>query len=232
MLFAESVTFPAAFLAGLLSFFSPCILPLIPAYFTFITGLSLDELTHSDLKSTRKKIVLSTLSYVLGFTFVFIIMGASATLFGSLLQENKGFLRIAGGVIILLLGLHLTGLLRLRFLEFDKRLHMEKKPVHIFGTFLVGMAFGAGWSPCVGPLLGSILIFAGNQETVNQGILLLATYSLGLAIPFLIISFSINSMLSFLNRTKWVLRYANMTAGIVLMLAGGLLIVNRLSFFA
>ncbi len=231
MMFAESVTFPAAFIAGLLSFFSPCILPLIPAYFTFITGLSLDELTHSDLKNTRKQIVLSTLSYVLGFTVVFIIMGASATFFGSLLQENKGILRIAGGVIILLLGLHLTGLLRLKFLDFDKRLHVEKKPVHIFGTFLVGMAFGAGWSPCVGPLLGSILIVAGNQETVNQGILLLATYSLGLAIPFLIISFSISSMLSILNKTKWVLRYVNVAAGIVLIFAGGLLIANRLSFF-
>ena len=165
-MFAETISYPAALLAGLLSFFSPCILPLIPAYFVFISGFTLDELTGCE-NGIRKKVVLSTIAYVLGFSSVFILMGASASYLGSFIQIYSTAIRIIGGVLIMFLGLHLTGWLRFNALEFEKRVHLDKKPIHFMGTFLVGMAFGAGWSPCIGPLLGSILIIAGSKETVH-----------------------------------------------------------------
>ena len=226
-MFAETISYPAALLAGLLSFFSPCILPLIPAYFTFITGFTLDELTGSD-SSIRKKVVLSTIAYVSGFSVVFILMGASASFLGSFIQIYSEAIRIMGGILIILLGLHLTGWLRFNALEFEKRVQVHKKPVHFMGTFLVGMAFGAGWSPCIGPLLGSILIIAGSKETVYEGISLLSVYSLGLAIPFVIMSFFINVMLSFLKKATRALKYFNRIAGILLILVGLSLVFNKM----
>lgn len=230
-MFTQTVSYPAAFVAGLLSFFSPCILPLIPAYFTFITGYSLDELTGGDPRRVRSKVVLSTIAFVLGFSVVFILLGASASYMGGLLARYKDVVRIAGGVIILILGLHVMGLTRLAFLDVEKRLHLDKKPVHMLGTFLVGMAFGAGWSPCIGPLLGSILIIAGSRETVSEGMMLLGVYSAGVAIPFLLISLSIHSILAFLKRANRALKYVNAAAGLLLAVVGVLLITDQLDFF-
>jgi len=227
MFISETVTYPTAFVAGLLSFFSPCILPLIPAYFTFITGFTLDELTNVGT-SIRNKVILSTLAYVMGFSVVFILLGASASFLGNVIQAYSDYIRIAGGILIILLGIHLTGLFRFGVLDFEKRIHLNKKPVHILGSFFVGMAFGAGWSPCIGPLLGSILVIAGNQETVLEGMLLLSTYSAGLAIPFIIFSIFINFILIILNKARKVLKYINMAAGILLILMGIALITNRL----
>ena len=187
-MFTETVSYPAAFIAGLLSFLSPCVLPLIPAYFTFITGFSLEELTRGYNSEIRKKVFLSTFLFVLGFSLVFILMGASASFLGSLMYKYKNLIRIIGGVFIIILGIHLTGLIRIPGLDFEKRIAIEKKPIHFFGTLIIGMAFGAGWSPCIGPLLGSILIIAGSQETVWQGVSLLAVYSAGLALPFIALS--------------------------------------------
>ncbi|MGD9974002.1 MAG: cytochrome c biogenesis CcdA family protein [Desulfatirhabdiaceae bacterium] len=226
-MFTDAVTYPTAFIAGLLSFFSPCILPLIPAYFTFITGFSLDELTDAGT-SIRNRVIRSTIAYVLGFSVVFILMGASASLLGNVIQAYSNVIRIGGGILIILLGIHLTGIFRFGALDFEKRIHLNKKPVHVLGSFFVGMAFGAGWSPCIGPLLGSILIIAGNQETVLEGMLLLSTYSAGLAIPFIIFSIFINFILIILNKARKVLKYVNMIAGILLILMGIALITNRL----
>ncbi len=228
-MFTESISYPAALLAGLLSFFSPCILPLIPAYFTFITGFTLDELTGSG-SGIRKKVILSTIAYVSGFSCVFILMGASASFLGSFIQIYSDAIRIGGGLLIIFLGLHLTGWLRFNALEFEKRVHLDKKPVHFMGTFLVGMAFGAGWSPCIGPLLGSILIIAGSKETVYEGIALLSVYSFGLAIPFVVMSFFINAMLSFLKKAKRALKYFNRIAGILLILVGLSLVFNKMIY--
>ena len=228
-MFTESISYPAALLAGLLSFFSPCILPLIPAYFTFITGFTLDELTGSG-SGIRKKVILSTIAYVSGFSCVFILMGASASFLGSFIQIYSDAIRIVGGILIIFLGLHLTGWLRFNALEFEKRVHLDKKPVHFMGTFLVGMAFGAGWSPCIGPLLGSILIIAGSKETVYEGIALLSVYSFGLAIPFVVMSFFINAMLSFLKKAKRALKYFNRIAGILLILVGLSLVFNKMIY--
>ncbi len=227
----EAVSFPAAFLAGLLSFFSPCVLPLIPAYFTFITGYSLEELTEGNIE-IRKKVILSTISYVLGFSVVFILKGGSASYLGGFIYKYKNLIRIIGGVLIIILGIHLTGVFRIRSLEFEKRIQIQKKPIHFLGTFIIGMAFGAGWSPCIGPLLGSILIVAGSQETVGQGMVLLGTYSAGLALPFVIISVFINFLLVFMKRASRVLKYVNVVAGILLLLVGLVLVTDKLYLFS
>lgn len=227
----EAVSFPAAFLAGLLSFFSPCVLPLIPAYFTFITGYSLEELTEGNI-AIRKKVILSTISFVLGFSVVFILMGGSASYLGGLIFKHKDLIRIIGGVLIIILGIHLTGAFRIRSLEFEKRIQIQKKPIHFLGTFVIGMAFGAGWSPCIGPLLGSILIVAGSQETIGQGMVLLGVYSAGLALPFVIISVFINFLLVFMKRATRVLKYVNVVAGILLILVGLVLVTNKLYLFS
>jgi cytochrome c-type biogenesis protein len=139
---------------------------------------------------------------------------------------------VIGGVMIVLFGIHMTGLLRLRVLDFERRLHFQKKPIHFLGTFFVGMAFGAGWSPCIGPLLGSILIVAGSQETVANGIALLSVYAVGLAIPFLVLSIFVDSLLTFLKKASWSIKYINITAGVLLLGLGVLLITNKLSLIS
>ena len=226
------VTYSVAFLYGLLSFFSPCVLPLIPSYFCFITGLTLEELTIVPKAAIRRKIILSTLAFVAGFSLVFIILGASASYIGGLLSEHKSIIRIGGGVLIILFGLHLTGILRIRVFQYEKRLHVKKKPLHVLGVFFVGMAFGAGWTPCIGPILGSLLVLAQDSETVGQGVRLLCIYSAGLALPFIILSVAINYLLVFTRKANKVLRYANPVAGILLVLTGILLVTDKLTLLS
>ena len=227
-MFTEAVSFPAAFLAGFLSFLSPCVLPLIPAYFTFITGCSLEELTEDRNPEIRKKVVFSTISFVCGFSLIFILMGASASYLGGLIYNHRQTIRIIGGVLIILMGVHLTGIIRIPGLDVEKRIHMEKKPLHFLGIFIIGMAFGAGWSPCIGPLLGSILIIAGSQETVRQGIVLLAIYSAGLALPFIILSVFIHLLLMVIRKASRFSQFVNAAAGILLIIVGLILVTNKL----
>jgi cytochrome c-type biogenesis protein len=229
-MFGVNVSYSASFAAGMASFFSPCILPLIPAYFTFITGYSLDELTGDDTRKIRYKVFTSTLSFVLGFSLVFILLGATASFLGALIYQHQNILRIGGGVVIIILGLHLSGLFRIKYLDVEKRLHLKSKPVHFLGAFIVGMAFAAGWSPCVGPFLGSILTLAAGQDTVSRGIILLAIYSLGLAIPFLVISLFVHLVLRLVRRGVKVMRYINAGAGILLVVVGVLLLTNQINF--
>lgn len=224
----ETVSYPAAFLAGVLSFISPCILPLLPAYFTFITGLSLEELT-GNTAVVRRRVLVSTAAFVGGFSLVFILMGASASMIGGLFFEHKGIIRVLGGLIILLFGMHLAGILPIGALQFEKRLHFRDKPVHAFGTVFIGMAFGAGWSPCIGPLLGSILILAGNQDTVWSGTVLLAVYAAGLAIPFLSLSFFVHLILKVIRKGQKAMRYVQPVAGILMIGMGLLLIMDKLT---
>ena len=227
-MFTEAVSFPAAFTAGILSFLSPCVLPLIPAYFTFITGFSLEELTENRNSEIRKKVFLSTVLFVSGFSLIFILMGASASYLGSLMFKYRELIRIIGGILIVLMGVHLTGIIRIPGLDVEKRINIEKKPLHFLGIVIIGMAFGAGWSPCIGPLLGSILIIAGSQETVWQGIVLLAIYSAGLAIPFIILSVFIHLLLILIKKASRVLQYVNAAAGILLIIVGLILVTNKL----
>ncbi len=231
-MFTETVSYSAAFFFGLLSFLSPCVLPLIPAYFSFITGLSLDELLSGNVSGIRGKVFFSTLSFVCGFSLLFIILGASATYLGNIIAQYKEYIRIIGGVIIIILGIHLMGVLRIRRLDAEKRIHLERKPLHFLGAFVVGMAFGAGWSPCIGPLLGSILVIASSKETIQQGILLLGIYAAGLALPFILISLFINFMLEFLHRASRFLKYANRASGALLIIVGILLITNSFTFIS
>ena len=230
-MFIENVSYPASFMAGLLSFLSPCILPLIPAYFTFITGFSLEDLTRSENSEIRKKVVISTIAYVTGFSVVFILLGASASFLGSLLHDYSNIIRITGGALIILMGIHLTGIVHFSTLDVEKRIHLRKKPLHFFGTFLVGMAFAAGWSPCIGPQLASILIIAGSKETVVEGVTLLGLYSAGLAIPFITISIFIHFILDIVKKAGRILKYVNITAGFILVIVGLILITDKLYLF-
>ncbi len=230
-MFTETISFQAAIIAGLLSFFSPCILPLIPAYFTFITGLSVDELTDNS-KSTRQKVIMATFAYVCGFSFVFILLGASASFMGGLVSRHSEIIRFAGGTIILIFGVHLIGIINIKGLNFEKKIHIHEKPLHLFGTFIIGMAFGAGWTPCIGPMLGSILIIAGTEATVTRGILLLSVYSAGLALPFILMSFFISKIFEIMKRATKFIMYINKISGILLILVGVLLMTDNFTMLA
>lgn len=227
-MFSETISYSAAFAAGVLSFFSPCIFPLIPGYFTFITGLSLDRMTGDRDSGVRRKVLFSALSFVSGFSAVFIMLGASASLAGGFVMEYRSAIRIAGGIIVIVFGLHLMNLIRIKSLEFEKRIQVADRPLGYLGIFLVGMAFGAGWSPCIGPLLGSILIFAGSRETVSEGMLLLAVYSAGLAVPFVLISIFINYLLTFTRKVSFAMKHINTAAGLLLVCVGILLVLNKI----
>jgi cytochrome c-type biogenesis protein len=228
----EPVTLFAAFSAGLASFFSPCILPVIPGYFTFLAGASLDTLVSQDGTAARRRLFFSTVAFVLGFSSVFILMGASASWLGGFFLNHQTVLRVAGGALIVLFGLHFLGIFRIRALDMEMRYHFREKPMHIAGTFLVGMAFGAGWSPCVGPLLGSVLAIAANKETVGEGMVLLAVYSGGLAIPFLGLAAFAGGLLPVLKRAKKVMPYINKAMGALLVLVGVALMLDLLNYLA
>ena len=231
-MFIQSVSYPAALVAGVLSFFSPCILPLIPAYFSFISGYSMEELTAAKTVALRNRVMYTTVLFVSGFSVVFILLGASASLLGGLMSLYKDYVRIIGGAIIILLGLHLTGIIRIPGLDVEKRVQPKQRPLRFFGTILIGMAFGAGWSPCIGPLLGSILIMAGNQETVGQGMVLLGVYSLGLAVPFMVLSIFINFLLRVMAKMKRAAKIFHPVAGILMIIMGLFLVTDNLNLLA
>lgn len=215
-----------AFGAGILTFISPCVLPLIPAYISYITGLSLDELKTKE-KSNLYHIVLNTLFFIIGFTVVFTLLGASATFLGSIISSYMNILRWVGGIIIIIFGLHIAGISPIKFLYTEKSLSLKKKPTGFIGSFLVGLAFAIAWTPCVGPILSSILIYAGTQETVKKGIFLLIAYSLGLGIPLLITSLAINLFLKFFNKIKKYFKLIEIAGGIILIIIGILIITDK-----
>ncbi len=227
MIELSKLPFWASFFAGLATFFSPCVLPLIPVYITFITGASLDDI-KSGVKPLRQTFW-SAFFFVLGFSLVFILMGASATYLGGLLGRQKELFRWLGGLAIVVLGLHLIGIFRLRFLEREKKLQMGNISFGYFGSFFVGLAFAVGWTPCVGPVLASILILASNQQSVYQGMILLTLYSLGLGIPLLITALFINWALRLFSRVRRFYPVIEIGSGLLLILAGLLLITNNLN---
>jgi cytochrome c-type biogenesis protein len=228
---AQTVSLAAAFAAGLLSFLSPCILPLLPGYFTFLAGSELGAITAKEQGATRRRLFLSTVFFVLGFSFVFVLMGASASFLGGLVSAFSGWLRIIGGIIIILMGIHVSGLFRIRLLDTERRLHSAKRPLRAAGAFLVGMAFAAGWTPCIGPILGSLLIVAGSRETVGQGTGLLALYAAGLALPFLVLAAFAHRLIAFIKGAVRFMPHINALAGILLILMGIILLFNKLYLF-
>ena len=211
-----------AFGAGLISFLSPCVLPLIPGYISYISGSSLNELIEK--KSVN---IFPIILFTLGFSLVFISFGATASFLGSVILNNSYELRIASGIIIIIFSLHILGILNLNFLNYEKRIYTEKKS-GIFSSILVGMAFGFGWTPCIGPILGSILALASTEQSLNRGILLLVFYSLGLAIPFILSGYLIQKFLVFSKNLKSKMNIILKSGGALLLITGILMITNQL----
>ena len=211
-----------AFGAGLISFLSPCVLPLIPGYISYISGSSLNELIEK--KSVN---IFPIILFTLGFSLVFISFGATASFIGSVILNNSYELRIASGIIIIIFSLHILGILNLNFLNYEKRIYTEKKS-GIFSSILVGMAFGFGWTPCIGPILGSILALASIEQSLNRGILLLIFYSLGLAIPFILSGYLIQKFLVFSKNLKSKMNVILKSGGALLLITGILMITNQL----
>ena len=211
-----------AFGAGLISFLSPCVLPLIPGYISYISGSSLNELL--DKKSVN---IIPIILFTLGFSFVFISFGATASFLGSVILNNSYELRVASGIIIIIFSLHILGIINLNFLNYEKRIYTEKKS-GIFSSLLVGMAFGFGWTPCIGPILGSILALASTEQSLNRGILLLVFYSLGLAIPFILSGYLIQKFLVFSKNIKSKMNIILKSGGALLLITGILIITNQL----
>jgi cytochrome c-type biogenesis protein len=222
----QSLGLFVAFSAGLLSFLSPCVLPLVPSYATFITGMSLDELQTADRRGTRRLVLAHGLLFVLGFTAVFLALGASATFIGALLRYASRWVQAAGGVLLILFGLYLVGLLRLPGAGREWRMHLAEKPVGYLGTFLVGVTFGAGWTPCIGPVLGGILTMAAARGSMGEGIGLLAVYSAGLAIPFLVCTVLIDWFLASFKRFRRMLPWINRISGALLLVVGVLMLTG------
>ena len=209
----ESVGLAVAFGAGVLSFLSPCVLPLVPSYVSFITGLSLDE-----MGAKRWTAVTHALLFVTGFTLIFLGLGAGATQLGVFLKNQQVWLERVGGLLVVVFGLYMMGALRLGVLDRDRRVHLRDKPVGYLGSVLVGLAFGAGWTPCIGPILGAILTFTAAKASLSEGMVLLLAYSLGLAVPFLIAALAVDRFI------EWFKQYRR-HLGVMMKVSGALLIV-------
>ena len=227
---AENISIFVAFLAGIISFLSPCVLPVIPSYLAFITGISLEELSQQkSLKKVRKKVIANSLMFILGFSILFITLGASATFLGKFLFRNIRWFEIIGGVFVIILGLHFAGIFRLKFLDREKKIHLQKKPLGYLGTCLVGMAFGAGWTPCVGPILGTILTMAATTQDVLKGIILLIFYSAGLGLPFFLSAVLLHKFFEYFKTIRKYFKVISIVGGVLLIIVGILLISGYFS---
>ena len=223
----QEVSVLIAFSAGLLSFVSPCVLPLVPSYITYITGISFKDLSEGGSKGRLRWLTIShSLLFISGFSLIFVLMGASASYLGQILVQYQSWIMRAGGVLIIILGVHFTGLINIPFLQMEKRFEMDKKPLGYLGSFLVGIVFAAGWTPCVGPILSTILLYASTAKSFTTGVLLLGVYSLGLGIPFFLASLAFNSFLSAFERIKRYMRIITMVSGIFLIIIGILLLTD------
>jgi len=224
----ENVTLVAAFLAGFLSFISPCVLPLIPGYISFVSGASLDDMRAGGL-AERRQVLTRSLAFVLGFSVVFIVLGASASAIGTFISGKLNILTKIAGALIIVFGLHMMGVFRLAFLDNEKRAQMQRKPTGPLGAFLVGLAFAFGWTPCIGPILAGILVVAGSQETIGEGVLLLAVYSLGLGVPFLLTSIAIDRFFSVAAAIRRHYHAIEMVSGSLLVAIGVLIFTEQLT---
>jgi cytochrome c-type biogenesis protein len=222
-----TISFALAFTAGLLSFLSPCVLPLIPSYVTFITGLGLDDVSRS-----RRTALLHGALFVAGFTLIFLALGATATVVGRLLFLQREWITRAGGVMLIVFGLYLAGVLRLGALDRERRVQLADKPVGYLGTVLVGIAFGAGWTPCLGPVLGGILAYTSSVADLERGLLLLFCYAMGLGLPFLISALLVDRFLGWFQRFRSHLGHVNRIAGTMMVLVGLLMLSGAFTTMA
>lgn len=227
------VSFALAFAAGLASFFSPCVLPVVPGYITFVTGITLDEFrAEAQAAALRRRSALHAGLFIIGFSLLFIALGASATALGAVVRRSLPLIRQVGGAVIVLFGLHLLGLIRLPFLSQERRVQLDAKPAGLLGSVAAGVAFGAGWTPCIGPVLATILLYAGTTASVGHGALLLAVYAAGLGIPFFVAAVSFTW---FLGRTPLLRRWLvpiERAAGAVMVVLGALLFSGRFAILA
>lgn len=222
-----TISFPLAFAAGVVSFLSPCILPVVPGYLTFVSGMTLDELREGDVGRARRRAALHALLFGLGFGLVFMTLGAAASAAGQSLARWLPTITRIGGVVVIVFGLYMVGALRVGWLARERRMNLAARPSGWLGSVAVGIAFGAGWTPCIGPVLASILLFAGLEATVAEGTLLLATYGLGLAVPFVGAAVGFNWFLAGSRRIQAWLPWVERGAGIVLILLGGLMVTGH-----
>lgn len=225
------IGFAVAFAAGMLSFLSPCVLPLVPSYVSFVAGVGLEELEAGD-PDVRRTALVHSLLFVAGFSAIFMALGASASFLGQLLQEHQEWIVRVGGAIVVLFGLHLLGVTPLRFLKREQRVHFQKKPLGYAGTFVVGLAFGAGWTPCIGPILGGILTYAATRERLAEGVQLLGVYSAGLAVPFLIAAVALSWFLGASKRFRRWLPWVERASGALLLVVGFLLLSGQFTVLA
>jgi cytochrome c-type biogenesis protein len=218
---AESVGITISFTAGLLSFLSPCVLPLIPSYVSFITGLSLDE-----VRVARHITVAHALLFIAGFTLVFLALGATATVVGQLLLRNREWVGRIGGVLVILLGLYLLGAFNISALARERRVHIATKPLGYLGSVVVGMAFAAGWTPCIGPILGAVLTYTASSADLRHGLVLLLAYSMGLAVPFVLAALMIDRFMVLFQRYRAALVWTSRVSGALLVVVGMLMVTG------
>jgi cytochrome c-type biogenesis protein len=212
---------------------SPCVLPIVPGYLSFISGVNLAQLKDQETPaSLARRVALTSFAFVLGFSTVFVTLGAAATIVGYYLQQYKRTLGVVGGLIIIVLGLHTAGILPIKWLLYEKRAEVKSRPLGLLGAYVVGLAFAFGWTPCIGPILGAILLYASQQETVGQGVLLLSAYSLGLGIPFIASGLAINGFFAAFSRLRRHMRAVEYVAGAMLVGVGLLLVTDRLTLLA
>jgi len=224
----KDVSFSLSFLAGFLSFLSPCVLPLVPSYISFITGVSFEDLKEgSDRRRIRFLTITNSLAFICGFSLIFIALGASSSVVGKFLFEYQDKIRVIGGVLVIFFGLFVSGIVKLDFLSRERKFHLTGKPAGYIGTFFVGMTFAAAWTPCIGPILGTILVYAGSQGSAAYGFKLLAVYSLVLAIPFFLSSLMFNSFLSYSAKIRKYMRGIMLASGLLLIGFGLLLLTNN-----
>lgn len=228
------ITYWGAALAGLLSFVSPCILPIVPPYLCFLAGVSLEEMSGTGAPNprARRRVVFAALAFALGFATVFIALGASANLIGQAMSRYYDTLRYVSGAVILVMGLHFLGILRIQILFRQARIEVSRQPATLAGAYLVGLAFAFGWTPCVGPVLAAILFTAGAQETAGAGALLLAAYSLGIGVPFVLAAFFVEPFMMLMHRFRQHMGLVEKTMGAFLVLTGLLFITNSMPVIA
>lgn len=220
----------AAFTAGFISFISPCVLPLIPSYVGFITGMSFEDLTNgANRDAVRKATIVNSLLFILGFSLVFVLLGATATAVGRALNRYQNIIRWVGGVMVVILGVHFSGLINIKFLQIEKRVHLKNRPLGYVGSVLIGMAFAAGWTPCIGPILGSILMVAATESNLMKGVTLLGIYSLGFGIPFFLSAVALNKFLMTCKKVSRHIPKLVVASGVILVLIGILIMTNNLT---